>query len=78
MFRLMKNHIQKLSTTPTEHINRYGLAASLLVALVELAWAASLVVPVLYVISVLFTFSNAWLSILPGFLGALSFLVVLA
>ncbi len=61
-----------------KHLERYGVKVAGLLALIELIWAASVLIPVLFVISALFNFTNAWLAILPGFLGALTFLIILA
>jgi hypothetical protein len=60
-----------------EYFERFGLRAAILLAAIELVWAASVLVPVLAVIGALFSFTNAWLAILPGFLGAVTFLIIL-
>lgn len=64
---------QKLSN----HLKRYGAGATLLILAVDALWAASVLVPVLFVIGTLFEFTNGWFSVLPGLLGAVTFLILL-
>jgi len=61
----------------SKFLERYGVGGSALILGVELVWAASVLVPVLLVIGALFNFTSAWMAVLPGFLGAVSFLIVL-
>ncbi len=43
----------------------------------EMLWIVSVMVPVLFVIAALFDRMNGWLAVIPGFMGGLSFLIVL-
>ncbi len=61
----------------SKHIQRYGLSGSTLLVSIEVVWLASIIVPVLFVVGALFNYTNAWLSILPGLLGALTFMIIL-
>ena len=79
MYRISSKFKPKsLISAISKHFERYGVKIAALLVLIELIWAASILVPVLLVLSVLFNFTNAWLAILPGFLGALTFLIILA
>ena len=60
-----------------ESVGRYGLGVAALIILIETIWASSVLLPVLFVIGILFEFTNAWLAILPGILGAVTFLIIL-
>lgn len=57
--------------------DRFGPGGAALILTVELIWAASVLIPVLAVIGGLFSATNAWMAVLPGFLGAFTFLIVL-
>ena len=57
--------------------DRFGAGGAALILTVELIWAASVLIPVLAVIGALFNATNAWMAVLPGFLGAFTFLIVL-
>lgn len=61
----------------SDYIGRYGLGVASLIMLIETIWAASVLLPVLFVVGALFEFTNAWLAILPGILGAVTFLIIL-
>ena len=56
---------------------RYSLTAIVLITLIELVWAASVLVPVLFVLSTFIDFLKIWLTILPGFWGMTTFLLIL-
>ena len=61
----------------SDFFERFGVSGAALILTVEFIWIASVVVPVLVVISLLFNATNAWMAVLPGFLGAFTFLIVL-
>ncbi len=63
--------------TFSNFFDRYGILGGASILSVELIWAASVLIPVLLVIGVIFNFTNAWMAVLPGFLGAITFLIVL-
>lgn len=67
-----------LSSKISNHISRYGIAGTSLILSIDLIWAASLLIPVLFVIGFLFQYTNAWMAVLPGMLGAITFLILLA
>ncbi|NKB56386.1 MAG: hypothetical protein GKS00_08625 [Alphaproteobacteria bacterium] len=69
--------VQKPRFNISEHFKRYGLGAATLIIIVELLWVASVLILVLLVIGALFEFTNGWMAILPGFLGAVTFLIIL-
>ena len=56
---------------------RYSLTAIALMTLIELVWVASVLVPVLFVLSTFIEFLKVWLAILPGFWGMTTFLLIL-
>ena len=56
---------------------RYSLTAIALMTLIELVWVASVLVPVLFVLSTFINFLKVWLAILPGFWGMTTFLLIL-
>lgn len=62
----------------TEFFDRFGARGAAIILTAEVIWIASILVPVLTVIGLLFSFTNAWMSVLPGFIGALTFILVLA
>lgn len=51
---------------------------SIHIFLVEAVWSISVLVPVLFVMAMLFEYTNAWMAIMPGAVGAVSFALVLA
>jgi hypothetical protein len=55
----------------------YSLTAIALMTLIELVWVASVLVPVLFVLSTFIDFLKVWLAILPGFWGMTTFLLIL-
>jgi hypothetical protein len=57
---------------------RYSLTAIALMTLIELVWVASVLVPVLFVLSTFIDFLKIWLTILPGFWGMTTFFLILA
>jgi hypothetical protein len=57
---------------------RYSLTAIALMTLIELVWVASVLVPVLFVLSTFIDFLKIWLTILPGFWGMITFFLILA
>ena len=75
MTLLTDNPIKHVTQFFTDYIERYGINGAALIVSVELIWAASVLFPVLIVIGALFEFTNAWLSVLPGFIGAFTFLI---
>lgn len=74
----IKDKITELKQKYSIFIARYGIGGASLILSVELIWAASVIIPVLAVLGALFNATNAWMAVLPGFLGAISFLIVLA
>ena len=56
----------------------YSLTAIALMTLIELVWVASVLVPVLFVLSTFIDFLKIWLTILPGFWGMTTFFLILA
>ena len=77
MTLLTDNPIKHVAQFFTDYIERYGINGAALIVSVELIWAASVLFPVLIVIGALFEFTNARLSVLPGFIGAFTFLILL-
>jgi hypothetical protein len=77
MIKTTKKFAQKLSYDISYNIDRYGIGAIALIISIELVWAASVLVPVLYLISMLISSMNSWLAILPGFWGGVTFLLFL-
>jgi hypothetical protein len=55
----------------------YSPTAIALMTLIELVWVASVLVPVLFVLSTFNDFLKVWLAILPGFWGMATFLLIL-
>lgn len=74
----IKDKITELKQKYSIFIARYGIGGASLILSVELIWAASVIIPVLAVLGALFNATNAWMAVLPGFLGAITFLIVLA
>ena len=56
---------------------RYSFTAIALMTLIELVWVASVLVPVLFVLSTFIDFLKIWLTVLPGFWGMTTFLLIL-
>ena len=56
---------------------RYGVGGAALLLTIELIWIVSVLIPVLAVIGALFNATNAWMAVLPGFMGAITFMIVL-
>ena len=75
LFSKLKNIDIKQSIS--SFFDRFGTRGAALIFTVELIWAASVLVPVLAVIGALYNATNAWMAVLPGFLGAITFLIVL-
>lgn len=69
--------IANITQNISKFLERYGAGGSALILGVELVWAASVLIPVLFVVGALFGLTNAWMAVLPGFLGAVTFLIVL-
>ena len=76
LFSKLKNTDIKQSVST--FFDRFGFHGTALIVTVELIWAASILVPVLAVIGTLYNATNAWMAVLPGFLGAFTFLIILA
>ncbi|MBT5110493.1 MAG: hypothetical protein HOM25_17580 [Rhodospirillaceae bacterium] len=77
MIKTTKTFAQNLSANISNNIERYGFGAIALIILIELVWAASVLVPVLYLIATLIGSLKSWLAILPGFWGGVTFLLFL-
>ena len=75
LFPKLKNTDIKQSVST--FFDRFGFHGTALIVTAELIWAASILVPVLAVIGTLYNATNAWMAVLPGFLGAVTFLIVL-
>jgi uncharacterized membrane protein (DUF485 family) len=73
-----KSRAQNLVHNIADKTNRYGIGAIALLGLAELAWFASVLFPVLFVFSTLIDFSRKWMTVLPGFMGVITFLFILA
>ena len=71
---LAQNVLQNIS----DFIDRYGAGAIALIILIELVWAASVAIPVLFVLSSLIDLSKHWMAILPGFMGLITLLLAMA
>lgn len=70
---LAKNLVQDIS----DNIDQYSAGAIALIILIELVWVASVLIPVLFVLSTLIDLSKNWMAILPGFSGMITFLLAL-
>lgn len=77
MIKTTKTFAQNLNANISNNIHRYGIGAIALIILIELVWAASVLVPVLYLLSTLLGSLKSWLAILPGFLGGVTFFLFL-
>ena len=77
MILFFKSKTTAIKQIISDFFERFGISGAALILTVEFIWIASVVVPVLVVISFLFNATKAWMAVLPGFLGAFTFLIVL-
>ena len=77
MIRSTKSRAQNLVQDIFNNIDRYSVGAIALIILIELGWFASVLIPVLFVFSTLIDISREWMAVLPGFMGVITFLIVL-
>lgn len=68
----------QLLDTAQHGSEKLKLGASFAVFSIEIIWAASILVPVLLVMATLFKYTNAWMAVIPGAMGAVTFAVILA
>jgi hypothetical protein len=77
MFKSIGTLTQNVINDISVAIERYSPAVIALIALIELVWIASVLVPVLYVLSTFIDFLKIWMTILPGFWGMTTFFLIL-
>lgn len=77
MFRNTITLTQNVISNISLAFERYSLTAIALITLIELVWVASVLAPVLYVLSTFIDFLKIWMTILPGFWGMTTFFLIL-
>ena len=72
-----KNKSIDIKQKISNYFERYGVGGAALLLTTEFIWIVSVLIPVLAVIGALFNATNAWMAVLPGFMGAITFMIVL-